>query len=130
MEACRDELTYTGEQIANPRSIFRVCDVTGRLAGFYALEPLDDGCVELEAMFVAPEYIGRGFGRRLMRDAIIVARDTGADRLVIQADPNAEAFYVAAGGVDRGRRESASVAGRFLRLLEIDLTAEDGNVGD
>jgi hypothetical protein len=45
----------------------------------------------------------------------------GATKLIIQGDPNAERFYIAAGGVRTGTRESASIPGRFLPTFAIDL---------
>lgn len=41
--------------------------------------------------------------------------------MIIQDDPNAEAFYLAAGGVRTGDRESDSIPGRFLPLFVIDV---------
>jgi hypothetical protein len=47
----------------------------------------------------------------------------GAKQLIVQSDPYAEHFYVAAGGVVTGTRESASIPGRYLPTLAIELTA-------
>lgn len=41
--------------------------------------------------------------------------------LVIQSDPSAEGFYRVRGAQRVGERESASVAGRWLPLLELVL---------
>jgi hypothetical protein len=43
----------------------------------------------------------------------------GARTLVIQGDPNAAAFYAAAGALLVGERPSASSAGRALPLYEL-----------
>ena len=93
----------------------------GRIAGFYALELLGPDDVELEALFVEPEMIGRGFGRTLIEHAKARASTLGIRQMVIQGEPNAQAFYEAAGGVCDGRRESSSISGRFLRIFRIDL---------
>jgi GNAT superfamily N-acetyltransferase len=120
LAAMREELTWTVADAA--RGVFRIAEVDGVLAGFHAVLDLESGAAELEALFVDPPFIGTGIGRRLMDDAADCARRRGARRLVIQGDPNAEAFYRAAGAVRRGTRPSASLPGRDLPLLELDLS--------
>lgn len=122
MEACRDELTYTPHQIESERFRFAVAEVDGRGVGFYALEQRSPAEVELEALFVEPPCIGRGYGRALMEHAKREAVKMGAASLVIQGDPHAERFYRAAGGVPVGRRESGSIRGRYLPVFTIDLS--------
>lgn len=121
MQACRAELTYTATQIESGEYEFGVCEVGDRLAGFYALEFRGGKDAELEALFVEPEFIGHGIGRMLMDHAKKKSADSGITRLIIQGDPNAVRFYEAAGGIRTGRRESASIPGRFLPLFRIDL---------
>ena len=121
MTACREELTYSGSQIESDNYEFFVCEAEGSIAGFYALELLDSSNAELEALFVEPEKIGRGLGRTLIEHAKEKASGLGIRQLVIQGDPNAEAFYEAAGGVRDGQRESGSMPGRFLPIFRIDL---------
>ncbi len=121
MTACREELTYSGSQIESDNYEFFVCEAKGRIAGFYALKLLTPSSAELEALFVEPEMIGLGFGRMLIEHAKEKANDLGIRQLVIQGDPNAEAFYVAAGGARDEQRESGSIPGRFLPVFRIDL---------
>ena len=109
------------EQIAAPQYSFFVCIVGDSIAGFHALERLNADVTKLEALFVAPEHIGRGLGRTLIEHAREEARKNGASSLVIQSDPNAQEFYAAAGGVLSGSRESDSVPGRQLPLFTISL---------
>lgn len=121
MHACREELTYTPEQVAG--GVFRVLEDDGEVRGFHALVKVSPTALELESMFVAPEHIGRGYGRALMEDALERARQTEhIERLVIQADPNAAAFYERAGARLIGERPSDSIRGRMLPLYEIDIT--------
>jgi GNAT superfamily N-acetyltransferase len=87
----------------------------------YALEQLSPTEVELEALFVRPFFIGKGYGRALMEHAKHKAAEMGATSLIIQGDPNAERFYQAAGGKLVGKRKSESIRGRLLPVFEIDL---------
>ena len=121
MAACREELTYSESQIESDDYEFFVCEAEGRIAGFYVLELLGSCNAELEALFVEPEMIGRGLGRTLIEHAKAKASDLGIRQLLMQGDPNAEAFYEAAGGVRDGQRESGSIPGRFLPVFRIDL---------
>ena len=117
IEQCREELSYSEQQLRAEHMRFFVIESLQRVAGFYALKRLSANEMELEAMFVEPASIGEGFGRLLIDHAKSVASAMGAKRLVIQSDPYAQHFYVAAGGVVIGTRESASIPGRFLPTL-------------
>ncbi len=117
MARCRDELSYTPEQLA--AGGFWVLRDGGEVRGFYGLTKVSPDSLELEAMFVEPEAIGRGYGRALMAHALAQFEQSGLTRLVIQADPNAAAFYEAAGATLIGQRPSDSIDGRMLPLYEI-----------
>ncbi|MCP5482580.1 MAG: GNAT family N-acetyltransferase [Spirochaetales bacterium] len=119
LDACREELTYSSEHLERWAVI--VAEFDGAIAGFYALGPGEGRAVELEALFVAPGFFGRGLGRLLIGHAIEEARRQGALQITIQSDPHAAPFYLAVGAQRVGTRESASIPGRYLPLLEIDL---------
>lgn len=120
MRACREELAAAANLSGAGR-----CGVVaasgGEIVAFYVWERRSADAFELEALFVEPNWIGRGIGRRLMDDAKASARAAGARELIIQGDPNAEAFYLAAGAVRVGERASASIPGRMLPEFRIDL---------
>jgi GNAT superfamily N-acetyltransferase len=83
--------------------------------------------MQLEALFVDSHCIGRGYGRILIEHAKREAASLGAQRMLLQGDPHAERFYVAAGGVRTGGSESGSIPGRFLPTFAIDLVRTAGN---
>ena len=124
MAACREELTYTAAQIEGAEYTFAVAERAHRLVGFCALGKVSAAEVELEALFVEPADIGTGVGRALMCHTIAEAVRRGAATLVIQGDPNATAFYEAAGCVPIGTRESASIPGRMLPVYSLRLDCE------
>jgi GNAT superfamily N-acetyltransferase len=126
MAACRTELTYTAADIDRDCLVVIEDDANGGIVGFYALERLPAGDVELGALFVEPSAIGRGYGRTLLDDAKARASRMGAAYLVIQGDPHAAAFYGAAGARITGTRESASIPGRFLPTFVVDLGRDSG----
>ena len=121
IEAVRKELSYTAEQIRSEHMRFFVLETAGVVVGFHALILQTPTSIELDALFVDPVFIGKGFGRVLIEHAKSVAASLGATQLTIQGDPNAERFYLAAGGVLTGTRESGSIPGRLLPTFMVDL---------
>jgi predicted N-acetyltransferase YhbS len=51
----------------------------------------------LDSLWVHPAAMGHGIGRRLVRQALEVARQAGQSEVTIDADPNAEGFYLSCG---------------------------------
>jgi N-acetylglutamate synthase-like GNAT family acetyltransferase len=69
------------------------CAVDGsEIIGFYAYST-EGEIRELKHLWVAPEHIGTGVGRRLLLDAIEKLRSAGVSKVQIVADPNSEGFY-------------------------------------
>jgi len=128
MEACREELLVPAENLTNERFSYCVAETEGKPIGYYALERLSVGEYELEALFVVPARIGTGIGRLLMEHAKEAVAAAGGSRMIIQGDPNAEGFYLAAGGVWIGYRESRSIPGRHLPLFTIHVGRSETDV--
>jgi len=126
MEACREELTVTSDEINSANFQYVVAEYGTKIVGFYAIEHLANSEYELEALFVEPDYIGAGIGRALMNHAKKTAKEMGGRTMLIQGDPNAENFYRASGAALVGERESASIPGRSLPVFKIELVS--GNV--
>ncbi|HTL86505.1 MAG TPA: GNAT family N-acetyltransferase [Acidimicrobiia bacterium] len=116
MEACRAELTVTPDDLG--RASLRVAEQDGSILGFHAV---DDR--EIVWFFVRPGRMGEGVGAALFADACAVARARGLTTLRIEADPNAAAFYERMGATRVGVAPSASIAGRALPLLAIDVSS-------
>jgi GNAT superfamily N-acetyltransferase len=95
LEAWRDLLTITPDYLAK-NVVSCAEDETGRVVGFYGLAR-DGDRFRMEDLFLAPTLIGRGFGRQLFEHAERTARALGATELLIEADPNAEGFYLRMG---------------------------------
>ena len=119
--ACREELTYTKEQLEAPQIFGQICLSHERPVAFYVLEQTGVDVAELDALFIEPEYIGKGVGRILIERAKKQAAKLGIVTIVIQGDPNAEPFYTAIGALPCGTRESGSIPGRQLPLFMIKL---------
>ena len=119
LEACRGPLTVT-EAFVRECSVF-VLEHEHRIAGFYGM--LRQGQdVALEFLFVEPTAIGKGIGRQLWQHAISTARHLKARYLLVDADPNAEQFYVEMGAERIGEVRSGVDPGRLLPLLRYPIT--------
>ena len=73
----------------------------GAIAGFYSLAHVAGGWL-LDDLWVSPAHMHHGVGRRLMEHALHAAAQAGARSLAVDADPNAEPFYLRCGALRRG----------------------------
>lgn len=94
----------------------------GQPVGIVQISDLDEdargSAIRLDLLFIAPEAIGTGLGRRLYAWALDQARAAEADRLDILSDPFARSFYTAMGAAFVEERPSKLVPGRMLPWLE------------
>jgi GNAT superfamily N-acetyltransferase len=119
LDAARVQLTFTPSSVADTHVI--VAEADGRVVGFYAVEGAPpDG--ELSHLWIDPPSIGTGVGRRLWEHAVDTARAAGFTSLQLDADPNAEGFYLAMGAERIGESPSAVEPGRMLPELRIALS--------
>ncbi len=122
LERCRAELTLHPDDLPARRAA--VAELGERVAGFVTLEG-DPPRGEIGALFVEPDVIGSGAGRALWRHALDLARAEGFASLRIDADPDAEGFYLRMGARRSGLSPSASIPGRMLPQLTYDLAPSD-----
>lgn len=99
MESWSAALTLDAAAITAMR--VRVAEDDGGVLGFYALGG-EGRSVQLEHLWVRPDAMGRGVGRTLVEHALATAAGGGAEVLVIESDPNAEAFYLGLGAIRVG----------------------------
>jgi GNAT superfamily N-acetyltransferase len=112
-----DAIELPAEQIA--AGLVRVAEQDGAIAGFSVLlEPVGGAC-ELDGLFVEPQRMRAGVGRRLVQDARAIARDLGAARIEVVANPQAVAFYEAVGFARDGEAET-----RFGPALRMSLAVD------
>jgi putative acetyltransferase len=91
-----------------------VAEREGTLVGYGALDP---GSQEVEAVFVDPSAAGLGVGRALLDAVETLAISKGILALRLDATPNAESFYQAAGYVAVRRIDHTVCAGIALPAI-------------
>jgi GNAT superfamily N-acetyltransferase len=119
LTACRPAMRLTPEYVAK-HEVY-VLEADGRVIGFYALCDLGNGMIDLDNLFVEPDAIGQGFGKRLWQHAIATARQLGFTTLRIESDPNAEPFYHAMGAQRVGSVPSSVSPDRQLPVLHFSV---------
>jgi GNAT superfamily N-acetyltransferase len=72
--------------------------------------------LELEDLFVDPDWMRRGIGLALVADAVATGRARGAARIEVTANPHALAFYGQAGFVPSGSIETRFGPAARMRL--------------
>jgi len=119
MALCREPLRVKPEEIA-AGDVWVAAAPDGNIAGIVALAPGGEPeTLDLDKLFIDPGWIRGGVGRLLLAHAVAEARQRGARRLTIPADPNAAAFYERNGARLIGEAPSDAIPGRFVPLYEI-----------
>jgi GNAT superfamily N-acetyltransferase len=112
LEGWRSELTLSPQDIRAKPAFVAMMDA--EVAGFYSLSP-SQAAWELDNLWVSPQFMHRGVGRGLLSHALETAAGGGALEVTVDADPNAEAFYLECGAVRRGE-VSAPIPGQPKRV--------------
>ena len=112
MESCREEMSVSPEDIRT--QTVGVALARSEIAGFYSLEPDGTDGGELHKLFVEPDFIGHGIGRRLFKDMLDHAKEAGFQAIFLDSDPYALGFYKRMGCAVIGEAPSGSIPGRML----------------
>ncbi|GAA0345751.1 GNAT family N-acetyltransferase [Morganella psychrotolerans] len=120
MATCRDDLTITAADFDHSRLM--TARINGKIAGIVQLTiNRREKNGKLSKLFVHPDYLRLGIGSALYHWAVSAAQAQRVSALLIDADPNAEAFYIRQGAIRIGETPSESMPGRVLPLLLISL---------
>lgn len=125
MELWRCDMLITAEIIE--QQTFFVAESAHQQSGFVGIAKLHAGDernqnaeAELTDLWVLPEQMGNGIGKRLLEKAIEFAHSCEFGSMLIASDPNAVSFYQHFGARQIGWRQSKP-AERRLPLLRINL---------
>ena len=87
-----DALKLPADKIEN--GLVFVAEQGSWVKGFAANLSLNDGNMELDALFVDPEYWNQGVGRLLVEYCACKAKTAGASCLNVTGNSHAEGFYL------------------------------------
>ena len=114
MDLVAFDLTLTAEDLG--QDYVEVLESETGLIGFYRPQRRDE-CAWLEDLFIDPDAVRSGHGRRLFERAADVARDWGYRILEFDSDPHAETFYLHLGAERIGMKASTLIVGRELPVM-------------
>ena len=118
MEAWRADLTITEDYIAQ-NHVFVLKDQQ-QIHGYYSFFKESITVVKLDNLFVDPEFMGRGFGGKLMDNFLNRSRELKFQTITLDADPHAEDFYMKYGFQSVGQL-ATSIPGRYLPVMELQI---------
>jgi len=116
IEAWKSELSVPETYIVE-KNVYKLTN-NNTIIGYYSFYELNQSDVKLENLFVDPESIGKGIGKRLMVDCIKRVKNLSYTKIILDADPNAENFYKKLGFTVIGKLET-SIKNRYLPIMEL-----------
>lgn len=116
IEMWSEVLTISKEYIAT-KSVYKLV-VNNEIVGYYSFFHESEETIELDNLFVWPDFIGKGFGQILMKDFLLRLENSGIKKVVLDAEPKAEKFYERIGFVKVGEIQT-SIKDRFLPKMEL-----------
>lgn len=118
LQSWEKDLTVTSTMIQN-LFVFKYLH-DNEIVGFYILNTIKQNSVELQFLFVKPEFIGNAIGSKLLQHAFEIAKNNGSKIMTLLADPNAIQFYEKNGFEIIAKKES-SIKGRYLPIMQKQL---------
>ncbi len=119
MASVRDQIRVNPDAVKAGR-VWVVADDTDQPCGVLQVDPLEDTVADLTLLFVDPGHMRKGIGRTLYAKALELAATLDARYLVIDADPQAAAFYASMGATRTGS-EPTGYQGRLLPKFRVAL---------
>ncbi|MBI5930227.1 MAG: GNAT family N-acetyltransferase [Chloroflexi bacterium] len=119
MAAVRDTMQITADQIAT-HEVF-VLEAGDQTVGFCHFYKRPDA-IYLEDLFIDPTFIGQGYGKILFQHVIHLAQTWGFEKIIFEADPNAEAFYRKMGAEIIAYHPSPLFEDRLLPQMQYSIT--------
>jgi GNAT superfamily N-acetyltransferase len=105
---------HLSEPDFSTQSIYKL-DLGGSIIGFCAIQE-NKSKYEIMHLWVLPDYIGKGYGALLLNESLKKTMMQIKD-IIVEADPNAEAFY-ARQGFSTFDKVASYPKGRFLPLMK------------
>ncbi len=110
-----DELTVKPQDF--DRMQFYKLIVNSRIIAYYAYNEQSASSIKLESLFVLPGFIGLGLGKLLLSDLMKRLQRTSYQKIILDADPHAEEFYLKQGFKIIGQKKT-SIKNRYMPIME------------
>jgi len=120
MSQWRQHWTITPDHLTELDLI--VAEDNGRPVAFSGGKTSGNRTFDLEYLYVAPDRHGKGAGALLLRRCEDRARQLGCEKMALRSEVNAGGFYERHGYDRVGQEPSQMAPGRFMPLMERQLT--------
>jgi GNAT superfamily N-acetyltransferase len=118
LDLWQEELTITPDAIRSRE--FFVGSNEKEVVFIYSVRHISENNYELEDCWVAPQYIGQGYGKILFEHLKTTLKSLHCSKLRIVSDPHAEGFYRKMGAIRIGEQPSR-ITDRVLPVLEYEM---------
>lgn len=115
LESWRNDLTVTANMISTMNVFKYIIDFN--IVGFYILSKPQDSSIELDFLFIHPDFIGKNIGKALIMYAFEFAKKLDCKTMSVISDPNAKNFYLHFGFIIIDQKTS-SIKNRLLPVLQ------------
>lgn len=114
LKRCKDDMTVTVEYIE--QYPVYVLEKDSKIIAFYSFDLKN---TKLEALFIDPDYIGKGIGKLLWLDLLGKAKELNIKEFTLDSEPNAEGFYLKMGANKIRYTASTVFPDRNLPLMKV-----------
>ena len=121
MNLWKSDLEISSEYILE-NNVVKVFDDENFL-GFFSIKLDKEQNVELDHLWLKPEYIKQNYGRQIFNYIMEILFEKGFERVTLIAEPNATGFYQKMNGKVIGKFQS-KISGRFLDIYEFQTQSE------
>lgn len=118
IEKWKDDLTITAEYI--DQSEFYTLVFKEQAIGYYSFYVKEAKTIKLDNIFLEPEFIGQGYGKKLMKHFLQKVKEAEYETILLDSEPKTQKFYESFGFKVIGQLES-SIKNRFLPIMELKL---------
>jgi len=93
-----------------------VIEENGNVIGFYIIL-IASNVAALEYFYIAPDYIGKGYGKLLWHHMVDICRKNCVNHIVLVTSPQAKEFYIRMGAAQIDEVDSLVMKGRKIPKL-------------
>lgn len=113
------EFLTVSKEYVETKSVYNLI-VDDKIIGYYSFFHESENTIKLDNLFVLPDFIGKGFGKILMNDFLVQIKNSDAQKVILNSEPNAEDFYIKFEFVKVGQMET-SIKDRYLPIMELKI---------
>ncbi len=112
----KEELIITEKYILENETYILL--INDQIVGYYSFVKLSEALWKLDNLFLFQKYISKGYGKFLLEDFLERSKISGVKSIILDAEPNAEKFYLKF-GFQTFDLKGSKIIGRFLPKMRL-----------